>query len=226
MPLNKKLDKKLTGLLAGLVCYGLSASVAQAVMINEVNPDAGEVLATAQDTTGSGAIQVSLDSISGALINLGTIAEPIDDIDLYKILITDPAAFSVTVAASLSVDNDAMLYLFDAAGVQVLVDDDDGLGNLPQFNAGDLTDPPSAPGMYFLAINLFLTNPDDVVSDPPTLDNGWFRDPVPFQTGPYTMSLTGVSTAVPPPSIPEPGMLALFGLGLVGMGVARRRMKV
>jgi len=220
------LNNKLTGLLAGLVCYGLSATAAQAIMIDEVNPDAGEVLATAQDTTGSGSVQVSLDSISGALINLGTDADPVDDIDMYKILITDIDAFSVTVAATLSADNDAMLWLFDAAGSTVLFDDDGSGGLLPQFNAGDLTDPPNAPGMYFLAFNLFETNPDNVAVAPPNLDDGWFRDPIPFQTGPYTLSLTGVSTAVPPPSIPEPGMLALFGLGLVGMGFVRRRTKI
>ena len=217
------MNKNLTGLLAGFVCYGLSASVAHAININEDSPDAGELVGTAQNTLGLGQIE----SISGTLINLGTDAEPIDDIDLYKILITDPAAFSVTVAADLSIDNDAMLHLFDATGVQVLVNDDGGLGDLPQFNPGDLIDPPNHPGMYFLAFSLFLTEPEDVVSVPPTLRDGWYRDPIPRgQTGPYTLSLTGVGVGKPPPTVPEPGMLALFGLGLVGMGVARRRMKV
>lgn len=216
------LTKRITGLLAGAVCYGLSASAVQAVMIDEDNPDAGELVSTAQDTTGTGAV---LESISGSLINLGTVADPVDDIDLFKILITDPAAFSVMVTASLSVDNDAMLYLFDSAGVQVLVDDDGSGGLLPQIDAGELTAAGGAAGEYFLAFNLFITNPDDVVSNPPTLDSGWFRDPIPFQTGPYTLNLTGVSTDAPPPTVPEPGMLALFGLGLAGMGLARRRVK-
>jgi hypothetical protein len=211
------INKRLVGLLTGIVCYGLSASVAQAVMIDEVTPDAGELLATAQDTTGTGA---SLDSISGTLINLGTTADPIDDIDLYKILINDPAAFSVTVAAGLSFNNDATLYLFDAAGVQVLVNDDGGVDLLPQFNAGALAG--STADMYFLAFNLFLTEPYDVISNPPTLDTGWFRDPIPFQTGPYTLSLTGVETA--PAGVPEPGVLALLSLGLVGLGFTRRKM--
>ena len=222
MLLNKKLDKRLVGLLAGVVCYGLSASVAQAVMINE-DGDAGEELATAQDTTGTGA---SLESIAGTLINLGTNQDPIDDIDMFLINITNPGAFSVMVTATLSIDNDATLWLFDTAGAVVIADDDSGAGLLPQFNVGDLTDPPNGAGMYFLAFNLFETNPDNVAVAPPNLDDGWFRDPIPFQTGPYTLSLTGVSTAVPPPSIPEPGMLALFGLGLVGMGFVRRRTKI
>ena len=217
-------NKKLTGLLAGCVFYGLSASAAHAVMINEESPDAGELTTTAQDATGGltlGSPGVSLDSISGSLINLGTAQDPVDDVDLFRILITDPAAFSVTVTASLSGNNDAMLYLLDSAGVQTLVDDDsDGL--LPQFNPGALAASPA--GEYFLALSLFLTNPDDVASTPPTLASGWYRDPLPsFQTGPYALALTGVETA--PKEVPEPGTLALFGLALAGIGVARRRQK-
>ena len=209
MPFNKR----LLGLLAGSIFYGLSASVAHAVMINEVNPDAGELVATAQDTTGTGAV---LESISGTLINLGTEADPVDDVDLYKILITNPAAFSVTVTASLSDDNDAQLYLFDAAGIEVLYSDDGGVGFLPQFDAGDLIDPA---GEYFLAFNLFATVPETEGN----LDTGWDHDPLPFQTGPYTLSLTGVETAGA--AVPEPSTLALLSLGLAGFGFMRRKMK-
>jgi len=215
-------NKKLTGLLAGCVFYGLSATAAQAVIINEDSPDAGELVSTAQDTTGIGA---SLDSISGTLINLGTTEEPVDDVDLFKILINDPVAFSVTVTASLSDNNDAMLYLFDSAGVQTLVDDDGSGGFLPQFNAGELSAAGGQAGEYFLAFNLFITNPEDVDSVPPTLAEGWYRDPLPYQTGPYTLNLTGVSTAATTPPVPEPEILALFGLGLAGLGVLRRRVQ-
>ena len=208
MPFNKR----LLGLLAGSIFYGLSASVAHAVMINEVSPDAGELLGTAQDLTGTGAV---LESISGSLIDLGS-AAPIDDVDLFKILITNPAAFSVTVTASLSEDNDAQLYLFDAAGMEVLYSDDGGVGFLPQFDAGDLIDPA---GEYFLAFNLWATAPDTVGN----LDTGWDHDPGPFQTGPYTLSLTGVETAGA--AVPEPSTLALLSLGLAGFGFMRRKMK-
>jgi hypothetical protein len=236
------INKRLVGLLTGIVCYGLSASVAQAVVINEVRPDAGELLTSVnpvdlfQDTTGGltlGSTGVSLDSITGELINRGAGGAPVDDIDLYKILITDPTAFAVTVAASLSDNNDAMLWLFDNTGTQVPdfdpfsdAIDDGGIGKLPQINPGDLSTSPA--GMYFLSINLFLTNPEDVnngpngPNGPPTLDNGWFRDPLLFQTGPYALNLSGVQTA--PAGVPEPGVLALLSLGLVGLGFTRRKM--
>ena len=210
MPFNKR----LLGLLAGSIFYGLSASVAHAVMINEVSPDAGELLGTAQDTTGTGAV---LESISGTLINLGTVADPVDDVDLYNILITNPAAFSVTVTASLSEDNDAQLYLFDAAGIEVLYNDDRGVDDfLPQFDAGDLIDPA---GEFFLAFNLWATAPLTVGN----LGAGWDNDPGPFQTGPYTLSLTGVETAGA--AVPEPSTLVLLSLGLAGFGFMRRKMK-
>ena len=212
MPTNKK----LTGLLAGLVCYGLSASVAQAIMIEEQG-DAGELLGTAQDATAGG---LPVTSIIGTLINLGTAQEPKDDVDMYKIDVTNPGAFSVTVRAESSGDNDLDLYLFDAAGVQVLYSDNDGIDPLPQFNVGDLSGSPV--GMYFLAIDLFLTTPLDVSVAPPDVGDGWFRDPIPaFQISGYELTLTGTGAA----PVPEPGMLALFGLGLVGMGLVRMRMK-
>jgi len=206
--------------LLGAVCayaFLMLTAPAHAVIINEVSPDAGELISTAQDTTGVG---TTLEAITGSLINLGTAGDPIDDIDLFKIHITDPTAFSVAVTASLSVNNDAMLYLFDTAGVQVLVDDDGSGGLLPQFNAGELSSAGGAAGEYFLAFNLFITNPDDIISNPPTLDSGWFRDPIPFQTGPYTLGLTGVETSI----VPVPAAVWLFGSGLLGLiGIARRK---
>lgn len=77
----------------------------------------------------------------------------------------------------MSVDNDADLYLFDAAGDQVLFDDDSGFDSLPQINAGDLT---GTAGVYFLAIVLAFTEPYALDG---SLDTGWYHTPTPFQTG-------------------------------------------
>jgi len=226
-----RLNKKLTTLLAGLVCYGLSATAAQAVMIDEVTinekGDAGEALDTAQDTTGTGALLKSITGTMADLVDLGP-----DDIDLYKISIFDPGLFSVTVDAALTEDNDPDLWLFNALGKVVLYDDcnkpdGDACSNpdMPQFDDGDLSGVGGDLGMYFLGISLFYTNPDDVSDVSPTLTTGWFRDAqvAVVQTGQYTLNLTGVEAA--PAAVPEPGTLALFGLGLAGMGLARRRMK-
>jgi len=162
---------------SALVMFALT-NAAFAVSYSEIG-DAGELLATAQVPTGSG----SLTSISGTLINT---ASPInDDIDLYKIHISDPNEFSVTVSATLSEDNDAMMFLFDSAGAQILFNDDGSAGNLPQFNTGDLTGNPA--GNYYLAFNLFETLPNLTAGSL----SGWNRNPDPFQTGPYTLTLSG-----------------------------------
>ncbi|ACK67999.1 hypothetical protein PCC8801_4063 [Rippkaea orientalis PCC 8801] len=169
----------------------MAASTTQAATWTEVG-DAGELLPTSQTTFGSGV----LNSISGTLSDLGG---GIDDIDLYQIFIYDTDAFSVTVSASLSQDNDAQLFLFDAGGFLKL-EDDDSAGFLPQFDPGALSGQPT--GIYYLAFNLFSTDPD---SNPLA---GWNRDPVPFQTGPYTLSLTGTQFASSA-TVPEP--LTLLG---------------
>ncbi|UZO76334.1 MULTISPECIES: PEP-CTERM sorting domain-containing protein [Microcystis] len=150
-----------------------------------------------------------LDSISGTLIDLGG---GIDDIDLYQIFIHDTDAFSVTVSASLSEDNDASLFLFDAGGVLKLFDDDSGFDLLPQFNPGDLSGQPT--GIYYLAFNLYVTEPN---SDPLA---GWNRNPSPFQTGLYTLSLTGTKFASSA-TVPEPS--TILGLGVLGLGAFCQR---
>ncbi len=81
---------------------------------------------------------------------------------------------------------------------------------LPEFFAGDFAG--GATGIYYLGFSLFATDP---VVGPGVPLSGWDRFPAPFQTGPYTLSLTGVEFAV---LVPLPAAVWLFGsaLGLLG----------
>ena len=165
--------------------------------------DAGELIDTAQITKGA----KELNYISGELTGY-------NDIDMYQIHIDDPDAFSVSVWADLSADNDATLFLFDLEGYFALSDDDDGPGFLPQFNPGEMSGWDT--GLYFLAIDLYMTEP---TSDPLS---GWTSTPTPQQEGPYILSLMGASPAVPSP-VSEPATMLLLGSGLVGFAVFGRK---
>lgn len=171
--------------------------------------DAGELLDTAQVTVGSG----PLTSISGSLINLGQTPDEVDDIDLFKIFISDTTLFSVTVTSDLSADNDSTLFLFDSLG-QLVDFSDDVIGLIPQFTPGDIDD--LSNGTYFLGFALYNTWPDASLTEPLS---GWDRDPSPFQTGDYRLDLTGAEFS----AVPEPTSIALLGLGLAGMGFSRKR---
>ena len=176
---------------------------APAMAADEVG-DAGETLATAQ-------VVGNVTIINGTLANLGT--APIDDIDLYQIFLSSPTTTTVTVTSNLTADNDSQLFLFDSAGVFLVVDDDSGPGLLPQLDPEDFAG--LLAGTYYLGINLFNTDPilaGGVLS-------GWNRNPVPFQTGPYTINISQDG------AVPEPTTWAmiLFGFGATGLAMRRRR---
>lgn len=204
--------------ILGPVAVLLLTPVAQAMTWTEAG-DAGESLVSADMTAGPG----SLTTIDGELIVLGGRT---DDVDLYRISIVDTTAFAVSVAANLSVDNDAAMWLFDSSGFLVggadfpdifpgfddRGDGDCGLPSspcLPEFFPGDFAGGPT--GIYYLGFSLFATQPTVGPSLPLS---GWDRDPLPFQTGPYTLSLAGVEFSV----VPVPAAVWLFGsaLGLLG----------
>jgi hypothetical protein len=65
----------------------------------------------------------------------------------------------------------------------------------------------------------------DVVESNPDYDVPGPGGAVETRTFPFSITIDGYQEEeqYPTPSIPEPGMLALFGLALAGIGVARRR---
>jgi len=180
--------------------------------------DAGDLPGTAQATVGSGA----LDAIEGSILDEA-------DQDMFLVLIEDPEAFSASTnnaGTNLELDNDTQLFLFDAQGFGVLANDDDPddfLTFLSTTPAGSLNGPA---GTYLLAVSIFDNDPisvggeifpdepaDDVVG--PTGPGGvgpvsaWDVDPVPPDSGPYRIELTGVTFA------PEPAKTVTWTLGAV-----------
>lgn len=132
---------------ATLACVTRSA----AGIITELG-DAGNMPNTAQSTIGVS----SLDAISGTLSSY-------QDADMFLIRIFDPATFSATTDSADTTAWDTQLFLFDAAGMGLVANDDIGNGVGP-YNprsvlvAGSGLNP-TAPGLYYLAVS------------------GWDRDP-------------------------------------------------
>lgn len=181
----------------------LAAVPAGAQTIAEVG-DAGETLATAQ------VITTGFTAISGTLTSGNR-----DDIDMYKFYISSPSAFSVTVTSNLSRDNDAQLFLFNSLGQLVGSNDDGGAGLRPGFSVGEFSS--IAAGEYYLAYNLFDTDPKFTGG----ILSGWTRDPIPLQSGPYTLNITGARGITA--SVPEPATWALMILGFGAVGYSLRR---
>jgi hypothetical protein len=205
----------------------LAAASLQAQNYNEIG-DAGSSFGTGQATGGTSG--QTLTSISGLLGNLS-------DGDFYFITIGSPVTFSATtVNGSTSVDT--MLYLFDMFGNAVFLNDDAASGTSLQSTlpAGSMFGP-LAPGTYILGISLTGVDPINLFNQRMFANGNFSTDvrgpaigaPGPVggvsnsglatQAGTYLITLTGAQTS----AVPEPGVVALFGLGAVGTLVLLRR---
>ena len=178
--------------------------------------DAGDMIGSSQDTVGVGA----LTTINGTID---------DDIDMFRINVVNSATFSITVTSTTI---DSMLYMFDAAGLGVVADDDSAGNFLSRI---DYTNVTPVTGIMNIAIGNFFSDPWINAA------NGWMWTATsPVNEGPnangasnplfswdsigvgadtYTLVLTGAEFA----SVPEPGTIVAIGLGLAGLLVARRR---
>jgi hypothetical protein len=199
--------------IAGLAA--LLAGPAQAFHFVETH-DAGDLPNTAKKAVGEGV----LESISGNLASR--------DIDLYKIVITDPASFSATSAGTTAFDT--QLWLFRLNGTGIATNDDTGLDLFSTLPAGNVLYSGLLAGEYLLGISAFNNDPlsggvamfgscgFSAVCGPTVAGalTGWTTNST--AGGDYTITLTGAGGV-----IPEPTAALLFALGFGVIGSARRR---
>lgn len=179
-------------------------------------------------------------AITGTLGTSPLLGGEADLVDMYLIRLSNPGVLKISTAGGAlggSAGFDSQLFLFRADGV---IGDFKALGLLASNDAGDDTDGAfiapaandgsgfvvSSPGLYFIAITAFGTNPFTSGGDPiwgPLASGqiafgqnrelaGW-ANPGQAQGGNYTIRIDGFE------GVPSPGAVALFALA----GLSRRR---
>lgn len=215
-------DVVLAASLAACSAYAGAATVAE-------NGDAGQTLATVQDTSLPGAVQ-SISLITG-LVSSST------DADLYLIHIADPVSFAASADGAGSLF-DPQLFLLTLSGSAVALNDDaaGGLSTLPSLTgiAG------LSAGFYILGISQSGYDPTNAVNQllfapglptdirygaaglqPTTL--GGFADGTFYaDSGTYAINLSGVDS-LSVSAVPEPSSLMLFAAGGLLAALRRRR---
>lgn len=215
--------KKVCVVLVAALC---AASSAHGQVFNEAG-DAGDMPGTAQNALGFGPLTDIFGAVSAT-----------SDADIYRISITNPAAFSATTGNLAGTMTDTTLYLFNLDGTGIAKNDDisgsNFLSDMPAGNslyaslpAGDYllavagfafapfyVNPPSTLADLIFDVNAFtgVVGPQAGASGMPML--GW-ADAGMYDSGTYHITLTGASM------VPAPGALALLGMG--GLIATRRR---
>ena len=175
----------------GSVCATANCPLPAGVWIEQ--GEAGNLPGNAQVTTGTG----SLNTIRGALAA--------GDVDMYKISICDAAAFTAIVSGTVS---DTQIFLFNAAGNGVAMNDDSPIGGgLQSAIAPAGAIPGLVNGAYYIALSSYDNDPNDASAQALWLDTpfGTVRTPdgpgaanpvaswdgAGSNSGNYTIALTG-----------------------------------
>lgn len=208
-----------TAIAASLLCVTLIGPASAVSIYVEGASDAGATLGTAADATGFS----PLHGIEGA-VSLEPNTGP-DYVDMFAISLPSMGWFTAHTGTGFDpfLIADPVLFLFDAMGKGIAMDDESGGEGQAMLTRMLMA------GTYYLAITYAGVEPLDsdgasifdafgsldVLSSNPLA--AWLE--VPFAIDPSTVGAYQISISL----VPEPGIIGLTLIGLLGLGTLRRR---